>query len=165
MIFFNGKKADEKYLSFWMFLIWAIIGIGIFIGISIFYSASGDARQLEAQALANKLSSCLTRDFSYAELSLADFDIYSKCRLNKAAFETSNFYYFRLNIFELGSENLIKTITGGNNWKTECDLQFTKADDEKEKKFPQCAQQAVFVSDAETNKKYTISITAASNQR
>jgi len=164
MRFFINKKADEKYLSVWMFLIWAIIGVSIVLGVLMFYSVQGDVRQIEAQLLTDSLSSCIISSFSYEEIAKSDFDIYSKCGLNKYVFDKQNFYYFNINITGEINSQPEKIITGGNNWKTECDFQFTK-EAIKEDKFPQCARQDFIVFDSKTNKKYTISVIAASNQK
>jgi len=160
-----NKKADEKYLSIWMFLIWVIIGVSIVLGVLMFYSVQGDVRQIEAQLLADKLSLCLISNFNYAEILKSDFDIYSKCGLNKDIFDKGGLYYFNINITGENSGQLGKIIFGGNNWKTECDYQFIKEESDREKNFPQCAKQDSFVVDSKTNKKYTVSIVAASNQR
>jgi len=166
MKFFTNKKADEKYLSFWMFLIWAIIGVSIVLGVLMFYSVQGDVRQIEAQSLVNRLSSCLSFGFNYEEITKSDFNIYLECGLNKYVFDKQNFYYFNINITD-GSitSQSEKIISGGNNWKTECDYQLLKKETEKESKFPQCAKKDSIVFDSKTNKKYVISVIAASNQK
>ena len=163
MILLKSKKADEKYLSIWMFLIWAIIGVSIVLGVLMFYSINGDVRQVEAQSLADKLSLCLTTSFSYEEIAKSDFDIYSKCGLNQDVFSKTNFYYFNINITGEDNSQLEKIFLGGDNWKTECDFQF--ADQKTEDKFPQCVRQDFIVFDSKTNKRYAVSIVAASNQK
>jgi len=160
-----NKKADEKYLSIWMFLIWAIIGVSIVLGVLMFYSVQGDVRQIEAQLLADKLSSCITNGFNYEEIKGSNFDIYAKCSLNKNVFDEENFYYFNINITGEGNGQLGKIILGGNNWKTECDYQFLKEEAEKENKFPQCTRQDSTAFDSKTNKRYIVSVITASNQK
>jgi hypothetical protein len=160
-----NKKADEKYLSIWMFLIWAIIGVSIVLGVLMFYSVQGDVRQIEAQLLIDKLSSCITTNFNYGEITKSDFDIYAKCGLNKDVFEKENFYYFNINLTGVGVGQLGKIIRGGNNWETECNYQFLKKEADREDKFPQCVKQESTAFDSKTNKKYIVSITTASNQK
>ncbi|PIO05237.1 hypothetical protein COT47_05615 [Candidatus Woesearchaeota archaeon CG08_land_8_20_14_0_20_43_7] len=158
---FINKKADEKYLSIWMFLIWAIIGVSIVLGVLMFYSVQADVRQIEAQLLTDRLSACIISGFNYEEIAKSNFDIYTTCSIYKNVFDKENLYYFNIDISEEGNESILKTISGGNNWKTECDYQFIK----KEDKFPQCAKQDSTAFDSKTNKKYTVSVIAASNQK
>lgn len=165
MIFFINKKGDEKYLSIWMFLIWAIIGVSIILGVLMFYSVQGDVRQIEAQLLADKLSLCITNNFNYEEITKSDFDIYTKCGLNRDVISNENLYYFSIGIYENVSAPVLKTLSGGNNWKTECDYQFMKKEAERENKFPQCAKRDFTAFDSKKNKKYMLLVIAASNQK
>jgi len=159
-----NKKADEKYLSIWMFLIWAIIGVSIVLGVLMFYSVQGDVRQIEAQSLADRLSSCITTNFNYGEITKSDFNIYLKCNLNKDIFDKQNIYYFNINI-TAEQKQTEKIISGGTNWKTECDYQFLRKEADRENKFPQCTKQDSTAFDSTTNKKYIVSIITASNQK
>lgn len=157
----KDKLAGERYLSIWMFLNWIIIVIAIVLGVLIFYSVKSDARPLEADLLSGKISDCLINDFKYEVVSASNFDIYAKCDLNRAVFDSLT-YYFEVNITSDNGKGY--SIFGGNkDYKVQCAYQKLRA--KPEANFAQCAQKERAVRDASTGKFYNLEVTAASNQK
>lgn len=169
----NDKDADEKYLSPWMFLVWAIIGLFIIGGVIIFYSAQGDVRTSEANILTSRVLDCIGEKFNYTELTNENFDIYEKCSFDKEILENSGFFYINITAKEIktgNSEDLEKSkeiFKIGANFAVECGHQFDQIKNEKrqEKTFPQCAAKSLYAFDEQQNKNYILKVTAASDQK
>jgi len=107
----KNKKAGEKLLSIWWIFIITMVGIGIVWGVSMFYSAEIDVRNVEAEILMNRISDCLFEQGMLINNLLENgFDIFQECKLNKKVIE-SNFY---INISVLDeSKKVIKEISEG----------------------------------------------------
>jgi len=158
--FFYNKKADERYLSPWMFLIWCIIGVSIIIGVIQFYSVLADARVSEANTLNVRILDCLSQDFNYAAVSSMSFDIYAKCNLNKDVLESKNdYYYFNASIKDSSGKILYSIAKGVLNFDVMC--KYGKI----EPNFAQCKKQSLHVKDASDGKDYVLELTTASNQK
>jgi hypothetical protein len=56
----NNKKADERLLSIYLFVIYIIVAIGIVSGVILFYGSPLEIRELEANLLSDKVIECLT---------------------------------------------------------------------------------------------------------
>jgi len=85
----KNKKAGEKYLSIWMFVIWVMIGVAIVLGVFTFYSVQGDVRMEEAEILNLKLINCLIDSGELDEIFLnPNTDVAEKCKINKDLFGT-----------------------------------------------------------------------------
>jgi len=55
---FKDKTGGEKLLSIWWLFTIAMVGAGIVFGVSMFYSAEIDVRNVEAEILSNKILDC-----------------------------------------------------------------------------------------------------------
>ncbi|MDP1728716.1 MAG: hypothetical protein Q8L27_00750 [archaeon] len=154
----KNKSADERYLFIWMILNWVVIGIAIMIGVSIFYSAQADSRTAETFLLSEKISDCISNDFSLIEVSSDNFDISSKCGLNKEAIVNSDLYYLNIEI-KLG-DKIQKVISLGNGqYKVLCG-----GISDSRKNLPVCLTKTLEASDSDTGIKYNLNILVASNQ-
>ena len=162
MSLLKNKKADERYLSPWMFAIWALVGIFIVAGVLMFYNAQGDVRELEADILNIRIFDCISKDFSYSEVSAEEFDIYDKCGLNQAVLDESGNFYFKIIIKDESGQVLGNPIKAGANFETECGFQLEE--NRKEQGFPQCVFKELSVFDKTQNKEYILDLTTASNQ-
>ena len=154
----RDKKADERYLSPWMFLIWAIIGISMIIGVLQFYNVIADVRGAESNALGIRILDCLKSDFNYSEISGKDFDIFSKCNLNQAVLEGKDFFYFNLTIIN-SSGAAYPIIRGNGLYQVMCDT------GRSDNVFPLCSSNSLMARDKSDNQQYSLKILAASNQR
>ena len=57
-----NKKGGERILSFYWFIMFIIIGIGVVSGVLIFFSGQTDVRKVEASILADKIVECFVQD-------------------------------------------------------------------------------------------------------
>ena len=162
MIKLKNKKATEGdiYLSIWMFLIWAIIGVSIVAGVILFDSVQADARGAESVALANKLADCLNDKFSPTLFNSNDFDIYATCNLNKKALEDTNLYFFSILIKESSSNDIFSIQKGNALFETQC--KYQQDNNKIEKNFAQCASKTLTLN--KDGKNFEINILTASNQ-
>ncbi|MEK6885734.1 MAG: hypothetical protein AABX17_02100 [Nanoarchaeota archaeon] len=159
----KNKQAGERYLSIWMFINWIIIGGCIVLGALIFLDVLADARLAESQILTDRLGDCLSKDFTLEKFNSDEFDIYSRCGLNRATIEDSNFYYINVTLQETESGKAIKQILGGKGtFEVMCNYQFSNQ--KREENFAKCGRDNLIVEDEQTKIKYTFSIVSASNQ-
>lgn len=160
---FKSKKADERYLSIWMFFIWIIIAVGIIYGFALFFSIKADVRPIESGILAVRILDCISDDFNYNEISKADFDLYARCGLNKNYIEKSALYYINLSIKDSSGAVLKNFQTGDSGFAVQCNYQ--SENNKVELNFAQCSSKLLHAIDASTNKEYLLNILAASNQK
>lgn len=79
----KNKKADERVLSIYLFIIYIIVSVGIVSGVILFYGSPLDIRTVESGILANKVIDCLTEQGELKGGVLdKDFDLMSSCNLN-----------------------------------------------------------------------------------
>ena len=148
------KKGDEKLLSIWMFIIWFIIAFAIVSGVWIFYSAKIDIKELQAQALSNRLSDCIA---DKGINNLADKEkIFSECRINK----NFNNFYFRIDIYDSISSTKIKSISAGD---PDLELQYNLREKSSAENFARCSEDKIVVYDSEENKNLIVKMIACSN--
>ena len=168
MILKNKKATEgEMYLSIWMFLIFAAVGISIAIGISIVLSVFTDARQAEANVLSTKVLDCLTTNFNYSEISGKGFDVYSKCGFSKTNLESFGFYYINISVKNpLNVNGNYSSEVGDKTYDALCELEKlrVKNNQELDDNFPRCSFKSAEILDADTNKQYAVSVLTASNQ-
>lgn len=160
--FINGKKADERYLSIWMFFNWFIIGGAIVLGVVIFLSAQTYSKEIETSFFYEKISDCLSKDFNLQEIKADNFDLEAKCGLNKKVIEGGN-YLITLNIAEVNSgvvssELSVSKTIGDTNFKVLCGLT------QSQKNLPRCKSSSLRLTDAGTGKLYAVGIFTAVNQ-
>jgi len=55
----SNRKADERVLSIYLFIIYIIVGIGIVSGVILFYGSPLDVREREAGVLTDAVIDCL----------------------------------------------------------------------------------------------------------
>ncbi|HUS49864.1 MAG TPA: hypothetical protein VMZ91_06845 [Candidatus Paceibacterota bacterium] len=124
-----------------------------------FYGEPYDIRELEANALTNKVAMCLS-NAGYLEEGVlgADFkeNFIERCSFN---FETEDIYgwgergqyYVEINFYDFLTDQKNSTIKTGNEaLKTDCGLEG--------KGFPFCLERSLYLLDGEKNHKYQIDI-------
>ena len=117
-----NKKAyynmDDMIILFACFL---IIGLGIVLGIWMFYSVGIDVRVEESKTMANKLVGAVAETgFLDANVLNADFNILKEAGIDEKAISSGN-YYFYVKIIEDGNE--IKSFAGGTKeFEVQCGL-------------------------------------------
>lgn len=164
-MFFDNKKGGEKLLSIWWFLILIIVGAGIALSVTMFYSTDVDVRKIESEILYEKVFGCIVKqNFLISELfeKETEFDIFDECELNKIVFKEEENFYFRIRFLDDKGDKLREDIKAGQfSFEKDCDLkENTKAEN-----YPECTEKAemVFYYDNEI-KKVNLSILTASNQ-
>jgi len=122
----KNKKADSRLLSPWLFLVLAIIGVCIVIGVWIFYSIETDIRFAEARALSNRLIWAVSEEGYLREEVLGNYDIMRGAGLEDEKFIRAGFFYFNLTIVEPeenGEEYVLKSFWAGEfDFEIQCRL-------------------------------------------
>lgn len=149
-----NKKGYYRWSDIGMYIIsFAVIAVGIGIGIFAFYSQTIDIRQQEADIIYDKLISSVIKDNKLNSIVLNEtFNTYKESNLNKRIINNGNFY-FKIEFFK--GEELVNVIEDGNrDFKVNCFL--------KGEKFPKC-RYGEFSADY-GGLDYKIKILTASNQ-
>lgn len=150
----GNKKAAERYMSPWLFLVWALIFVAIVAGVLIFYSAEGDVREIESEILAVRIVDCVV-DSSYLNENFLseDFDIFKECFLNKEILDDSREFYFNVSVT---GEKISKEITAGEkDFEIQCELEG--------RYFAKCSRRKVYILNKE-NEKLNVEVLAGSIQ-
>lgn len=164
MIRLYNKKAGERYLSPWMFLIWGMVVVAIVAGILIFYSAKADVRQQEAQLLVARVVDCLVEQGHINENFLAlkeNFDVFKQCSLSGEIIDKSGKFYLYINVSdELENSIFEKPIEKGDkSFKVWCGVK----EEAEAEFFAECYKKKIYALDKD-NKKIILDIIASSNQ-
>jgi hypothetical protein len=156
----KNKKAGERYLSIWMILIWFIILVAIVIGVLLFNSIKIDTRAIESNSLSERLISCIQGNFSYEQITSANFSIYKFCNLNRDVADGA-MYFFNIT---LSSSGKMFSISGGNpDYSVQCGYQSLSG--KTEPNFAQCTNKQIALTDKKTAQIYNLQIVTASNQK
>lgn len=162
-----NKRAGEKLLSMWWFIVLAFVGAAIVIGVFIFYSANVDVRGVEASLLSDKILSCLSNNGYLNENALrSDFNIFQECRINEALFRGDSSFYFLINFYDESGKKLREQIEKGTvSFREDCGITM----DEKVQApgWPKCVENSKEMLYFENTqiKKIKIEILAGSNQQ
>ena len=148
-----NKKAGERVLSIYLFIIYIMVSIGIVSGVVLFYGSGLDVRTAEAGILTDKVIDCLTEQGRLHENILKDnSDLLAFCKLNfkdnSGLYQGDEQYGVRVEFFDFNScnkegdkivcSNEIKKIEAGRN-------DFLKYCDLKGDKIPKCDKKEVYV--------------------
>ncbi len=158
----RGKKADEKLLSVWLFIILALIGISIIIGVSLFYSVKIDTRQIESEILSSRILDCLVKQGKIVDEAMQDnFDIFEKCSLKKDLFENreKELFYFNVSFYKDSWNNFEKSFSAGS---PDLYFQCIISEDAEAEHFSECSIKRVIST--YKGEVFFIDIIAASNQ-
>ncbi len=139
-----NKKAGERVLSIYLFIIYIMVGVGIVSGVIIFYGSPLDVRELEAGILNDKVIDCLVRQGELnGEVLKEDFDLIDFCKFD-----------FRDNTEKCDGEEqygvLIKLYDFDSSEKLREDIKVGRKDfleycNAEGKKIPKCNTDAVYV--------------------
>ncbi len=154
----KNKKAGEKLLSLWWFIVIAIIAGGIGIGVMLYFSAEVNTNAIESDILAEKISRCLVDNGNLIpEVFEENFDIFNRCGLDKRAFEKGSNFYFKIII---SNDTVIKKISfGDDSFEKDCEV----GSKINAKHFPKCSSRVENVLYDE--KLIKVSILTGSNQK
>jgi len=125
-----NKKADERILSIYLFIIYILVSIGIVSGVLLVQGSGLDVRKVEAGILADKVIDCLVYQGNLSsEVFSGNFDLLSFC-----GFE------FRSDDEEYGVQIMVGDVEekyGREDYLEFCDLKGVK--------IPKCETREVYV--------------------
>jgi len=154
---FRDKRGGERYLSPWMFVVWALILVGIVAGVIIFYAAQIDVRADEADILSTRIADCLIENGKIME-NLGSFDIFETCNFNEEIIENEELFFIDIRFFVDGKEKEeLRKRYGVLGWESLCAFQ----EEDEQENFPRCSEKTVY---GFTDKEFKIKILTASNQ-
>lgn len=151
----SNKKADEKLLSIYLFIIYIIVLTGIISGVLLFYGSPLDVRELEADILSSKIIDCLTEQGNLKIEVLNDkFNIVENCNLylkDNIAGNKEEPYAIKVSLFNFDScsngnqiscsENIKEISAGRNDYFEYCKIEQNA----EAKKFPKCSEKQVYI--------------------
>jgi hypothetical protein len=161
------NKRGDKYLSPFWILILAIVAVGIFGMVYVFYGSPYDVREIEANVLLNQVADCV----SYAGkinanlISNSQFNpetgesLLKDCHLNFTSSEwKEEQYYTQINFYKLTDLNnpVLNVSAGNSNFLSDCEIQKYK----EQQNLPKCMEKAFYSLD-NANNQYIIKILTA----
>jgi hypothetical protein len=153
----KGQVADITDIL-WTVFIFVIIGVGVFVSVSIFYSSTIDVRLVESKIISEKLANSVVEDGHLLEEVLNNnFDIFEKSKISKSVLVNNGNFYFSLVI--LNATNEIKKFEAGNNdFLIQCKLPG--------KNFAVCYNKEMYaLNKTNSSQIFKINITTGSNNR
>ena len=150
-----NKKADEKLLSIYLFIIYIIVLIGIISGVLLFYGSPLDVRELEADILNSKIIDCLTEQGNLKTGVLDDkFNLAESCNLylkDNTARNKEEPYAIKISLFNFDScsngdqiscsEKIKEISMGRNDYFEYCKIEQNA----KAMKFPKCSEKQIYI--------------------
>lgn len=136
---FKNKKAGEKLLTIWWFIVLGVIGGGIGIGVMIYFSATVNTNGVEAGILGERIMNCISEN-GYLKNNVLNgsFDIFKECNIDKRLFEKGSYLYFNVTIYNKDI-TLANFIAGDYSLERDCSIankisasHFAKCDEKAE---------------------------------
>jgi len=109
-----NKKAEERWLTPWMFFVWFLVGIAIVVAVGVFYLSSIDSRGYESESLGNKILSCFIDSGNIKPELFQDSDVFANCGLDKKIISDNGLFYFNVSVYSSSEKRYIWSISGGN---------------------------------------------------
>ena len=154
-----NKKGAEKLFSIWWFVILAIVGAGIIIGVFIYFSVSIDVRDAESVVLGGKIFDCLIDENEISEEFFEkNFDLTEKCGLS-SELKNSNLFYINVSVYNSDRKSEKSIFLGNNVFERECRVEKLI----KAKHYPVCFQEQKIVF--RKGEKISLVVLTGSNQR
>ncbi len=163
----KNKKATDKIISIYWFVILFIVAASIVYMVSIFYGEPYDIREVEVNILANQIADCLASAgylkesvWDNGNLLLNNDNFLQKCNLNFNVedFKTwdNNQYWVNVSFYKFESQDnsFFDIYQGNKNLKDYCN--------QESKNFPVCVERSFYVlgkiMDSDKDEKYMIKI-------
>lgn len=157
--FLNKREKKAEILSIWWFLVLALVGGAIVLGVIFNASAEVNVKQYESELMFKSLVDCISyRGVLKQEVLQDDFDLLSFCNFNEYFFETKDFSYL-----EISFSDSNKRIYIGNAAHRE-DCLISK--NIENKKYPRCffKEKGFYVENDGELKEIGLFLMAVSNQ-
>ena len=140
-----NKKADERLLSIYLFIIYIIIAVGIISGVLLFYGPL-DVRSLEAGILSNKVIDCLVEQGIIKPNVLdGNFDLLKECGfdfIDNSEIYGDVQYGVKVKLSDFDTKVFLGEIFAGNqNFLEYCGVEGEK--------IPKCNKKALYILDRE----------------
>lgn len=150
-----NKRADSRLLSPWLFFILIIIGIGIIVGVLIFYNTKADIRKEEAAAIANNIMDGIASN-GYLNQEVFSSDFFVLTGLNPEMFVDGRDFYFNLTIY--GNGRPVEFSNGTRDFQYQCEIPGNN--------FAKCYEkEGILLSRTNPDMIYRIKLLTASNQK
>ncbi len=158
----KNKKAGEKLLTIWWFIVLGVIGGGIGIGIMIYFSATVNTNGVEAGILGERIINCISENGYLKNNVLAlDFDIFKECSIDRKLFQRGSYLYFNVSISSSGGLiSLANFVAGDYSFERDCSI----ASKISAMKFAKCSEKAETVFN-DKNEIIKIHVLTGSNQQ
>ena len=140
-----NKKAGERIISIWMFLVWIIVLAGIVGIIWMFYSAEVNVRGIEAEILSGRIVDCISENGYLVENFDDNFDIFSECNINKDIIENKENYHISIGVYSLDDKKLYEVIAGARGLGAWCGVG-------EGKNMPKCSDKNFFLLNGNNEK-------------
>ena len=149
-----NKRAAEKILSIYWFIILILTVAGIYGMINLYYNHPYDVRELEANLLINKVADCISyageirpEVFNISDRKLSEefkTNFLNNCNITfnveEEKWERAQ-YYIEITFYRYPGQYLLGTISEGEkNWKVLCEA----AAEGDYRKFPKCVNKRFF---------------------
>jgi len=163
-----GKRGEERYISPYMFIIWALVAFSFITAVFIFYSGDADIRKLEDDVMINIIADCISNDGILKQEVLVEgdmvegeiiggYDLIDSCGLDREIFEVGDFYA-RVSIFDGEINELREPLEIG-----ESQLEFSCNFQRKNDPFSICVKKALFLqSESKPREDVVVEIIASS---
>ncbi len=139
---FKNKKAGERILSIYLFIIYIIVGVGIVSGVIVFKGSDLDVREIEAGVLSDKVIDCLVEQGKLRTDFDSSFDLIRECNFNfkdnTEKYQGEERYGVKVEAFDFNSGVLKQEIKAG---KTD----FLVLCDSEGEKIPKCNIKELYV--------------------
>lgn len=158
-----NNKRGEKLLSIWWFIVLGIIGVGIVIGVLIFFSSEVDIKVVESQILNDRIANCFfEKGYLNEAVLLENYNIYKDCEINESVFGTGSYFYFNIQIYNSeGKTQLKEPISRGNAALIkDCEIQKVASS----KYYPRCSKSETSVYCVGDSNPWKINILTISDQ-
>lgn len=155
-----NKRADtgSKWISPWLFVVFAVIGGLMALGILIFYSVEGDVRLEESRILSNKvLNSLVEGGYLKNEVFMEEFNLLEVANLNPDKFVLGGEFFIYAAVFQEGI--LLKEfLEGEKDFLVQCTFEGEQ--------FAKCYEVGLIVlNESNPQEKFKLKIVTGSNQQ
>lgn len=156
-----NKRGDEL-LSIWWFVILAIVGTGIVIGVLTFYSADVDVKGVEALILVQKAESCIVNHGTVSSDFVAgNYNFVSNCHLSQTTFK--NGLLIKTILTDENGKEVASSLIGDGSLEGDCNAIGNGVTAEN---YPKCAMESIAIAYAKDGLilRGNLKILGASNQ-